>query len=314
MSETAPYRLVTRPDFDGVCCGALLEEEGLVSDVLFVHPREIQHGEVEIGPNDILANLPHHPNAHLVFDHHISEIARVGDGVTNHVIDGTAPSAARVIYEYYGGGSHFTEIDPEMIEAVDIADSAAFTMEDVLIPEDWLLLHFIVDPRTGLEDFKTFEVPRDVMMRALITYCRHTPISEIIEHPDVSERTETYLYYNEFAELQLVRCSEMRGDVVITDYRKEEPTYPVNRFMVYGIYPDATNSISLRPGLHDGMTEIAAGRSILNRASHVNLGAIMLKHGGGGHAAAATCQVPDDKVAETVEAILADIGAGVTAG
>ncbi len=306
--HTGRFRLVTRPDFDGVVCGALLEEKGLISDVIFVHPRQIQHGEVEIGEGDILANLPHHPAAQMIFDHHVSEIERVGENAPNHIINPTAASAARVIYDHYGGAAHFPAIDPDMIDAVDIADSAAFSMEDVLIPEDWLLLHFVVDPRTGLEEFQTFNVPRDQMMRALITYCRHTPISEIIEHPDVSDRIETYLYYNEFAERQMIACTKDHGTAVVTDYRGEEKVYPVNRFMIYGIFPSAQTSISLRPGLREGMTEIAVGRSIINRGSTIDLGSLMLKHGGGGHAAAATCQVPDADVEATVASILPSLG------
>lgn len=307
MAESSNYRLVTRPDLDGIVCGALLEERGMIDDVLFVHPIQIQHETVEIGSRDILANLPHHRDAHLIFDHHSSEIERVGNVDDGHVIDADAPSAARVVYDHLGGSEGLPEIDPTMIDAVDNADSAAFSMEDILTPTGWLLLHFIVDPRTGLDGFKSFSVERDTMLKALITYCRHTPIDEILAHPDVVERIDAYTYYNEFAELQIVRCSELKDRVVITDYRAEEKIYPVNRFMVYGIFPESRVSMSLRPGLEAGRTEIAVGRSILDRSSEINLGSLMLRYGGGGHAAAATCQIANDAVADTVAEVVAEL-------
>jgi oligoribonuclease NrnB/cAMP/cGMP phosphodiesterase (DHH superfamily) len=296
------YRLVTRPDFDGVVCGALLEELDMLTDAVFVHPRQMQDGTVDVGNDDIIANLPFRPGAHLVFDHHASESERVGqqDG---HVIVADAPSTARVVYDHYGGAKGFPNISGDLIEAVDTCDSAAFTAEDLLAPQGWHLLHFVLDPRTGLEDFRTYATPRDEVMRRLMTYCRHTPVDEILQLPDIVDRVDAFVFNSEFAELQIERCSRMDGDIVITDYRGEKTHYPGHRFLVYGLHPDSRVSISLRPGLSEDLTEIAAGKSIIDRSSTANLGSIMLAYGGGGHPNAATCQV----AADAADAILADI-------
>ena len=303
------YRLVTRPDFDGVVCGALLEELDLLTDAVFVHPRDVQDGTVQVGAEDIVANLPYQAGAHLVFDHHGSETERVGTGQDRHVIVADAPSTARVLYDHYGGAEAFPNIPGDIIAAVDKCDTAAFTPDELLVPQGWLLLHFVLDPRTGLEDFRTFHAPRDELMRRLITYCRHTPIEEILQLPDVVDRVDAFVFNIEFAELQIERCSTQDGDIVITDYRDEKTTYPGHRFLVYGIYPDCRVSISVRPGLRDGLTEIAAGKSIIDRSSLANLGSIMLAHSGGGHPNAATCQVAD----ADVDAVLADIIAHIRA-
>lgn len=296
------YRLVTRPDFDGIVCGALLEELDLLTDAVFVHPRDVQDGTVAVRPDDIVANLPYQSGAHLVFDHHGSETERVGQQ-SDHAIVADAPSTARVLYDHYGGADAFPHIPGAMMEAVDKCDSAAFTPEELLVPEGWLLLHFVLDPRTGLEDSRTFHASRDELMRRLITYCRHTPIEEILQLPDVVDRVDAFVFNIEFAELQIERCSRRDGDIIVTDYRDEKTAYPGHRFLVYGIFPESRVSISLRPGLRDGLTEIAAGKSIIDRSSPANLGTIMLAHGGGGHANAATRQVESDRV----DTILADI-------
>ena len=305
MSDSK-YRLVTRPDFDGIVCGALLEELDLLDDAVFVPPKQMQDGAVAIKADDIVANLPFQLGAHMVFDHHVSESERV-EGRSEHVIVSDAPSTARVVYDHYGGASAFPEISSDVLAAVDKCDSAAFTPEELLMPSGWRLLHFVLDPRTGLEEFREFEVSRDDLMRRLITYCRHTPIEEILQLPDVVDRVDTFVFNVEFAELQIERCSREEGAVVVTDYRAEKTTYPGNRFLVYGIYPKCQVSISLKPGLSGGVTEIAAGKSIVDRTSQANLGSIMLSHGGGGHANAATCQVSDGDV----ESVLADIVARI---
>lgn len=220
MTETK-HRLVTRADFDGVVCGALLMEKGLVNEVVFAHPRELQNQTFPVTDNDIVANLPYSESAHICFDHHVSETYRAGDH-DNLVLDPDSPSTARVIYRHYGGAETFPDIAPELLVAVDKADSADFDIEEILIPENWILLNFILDQRTGLEAFKDFALARDDFLIELISFCRRNPVEEIIKHPDVEERLSTYLFHNEFAELQISRCSNVRGRTVITDYRDEE--------------------------------------------------------------------------------------------
>ena len=73
------YRLVTRSDFDGHACGVLLKEQGLIDEIVFAHPKDVQDGVFEITGRDITTNLPYSANAHLAFDHHASETVRVGE-------------------------------------------------------------------------------------------------------------------------------------------------------------------------------------------------------------------------------------------
>jgi len=297
------YRLVTRADFDGIVSGSLLMERGMVSEIIFAHPREIQQGTFRVTGSDILANLPYAPAAHLCFDHHISESYRVGDH-ENLIMDADAPSTARVIYDHYGGASTFPDISQGMMGAVDKADSADFTIEEILTPTGWVLLNFVLDPRTGLENFKDFAVSRDAFMIDMITFCRRNPVEEILNHPDVEERVTTFIFHNEFAELQLGRCARIHGKTVVADFRGEDRRYPGNRFMIYALYPDCSLSLQVSAGSKPGMTEIAAGKSIIDRSSPVNVGEIMLDYGGGGHRGAGTCQIEDAKADDVLREIL----------
>ncbi len=297
------YRLITRADFDGVVSGSLLMENGLVNEVVFAHPREIQQGSFDVTSGDIIANLPYAESAHLCFDHHVSESYRVGEH-DNLILDPDAPSTARVIYNHYGGAKTFPDISEDMMNAVDKADSADYTIEEILTPTDWVLLNFVLDPRTGLEDFKDFAVSRDAFMIDMINFCRRNPVEEILSHPDVEERITTFIYHNEFAELQLGRCSKTHNKTVIADFRDEDKRYPGNRFMIYALYPDCSLSLQVSQGNKPGMIEIAAGKSIIDRTSPVNVGEIMLSYGGGGHKAAGACQVEDDKADNVLDEIV----------
>lgn len=301
------YRLVTRTDFDGIVSGSLLMEQGLISEIVFAHPREIQQGTFDVTGADILANLPYAAPAHLCFDHHISESYRVGEH-DNLIMDADSPSTARVIYDYYGGAASFPDISLDMMNAVDKADSADFTIEEILTPADWILLNFVLDPRTGLENFKNFAVSRDAFMIDMITFCRRNPVEEILTHPDVEERVTTFIYHNEFAELQLGRCARTHGRInsktVVADFRGEEKRYPGNRFMIYALFPDCSLSLQVSPGSKPGMTEISAGKSIIDRSSPVNVGEIMLSYGGGGHKAAGTCQIENARADDVLNEIL----------
>ncbi len=302
------YRLVTRADFDGVVCGSLLMERGLIKEAVFAHPRDIQQGSFDVTGDDILANLPYAEAAHMCFDHHVSESYRVGEH-DNLILNSDSPSAARVIYDHFGGASAFPDISEDMMSAVDKADTANFTTEEILMPTDWVLLNFVLDQRTGLEDFKDFAVPRDAFMIDMISFCRRNPVEEILSHPDVEERVTTFIFHNEFAELQLSRCSKTRGKTVVADFRGEEKRYPGNRFMIYALFPDCSLSLQISPGSKPGMTEIAAGKSIIDRSSTVNIGQIMLNYGGGGHSAAGTCQIENARADDVLSEILDHIDA-----
>ncbi|WP_372398393.1 exopolyphosphatase [Azospirillum sp. HJ39] len=304
MSDAVKYRLVTRSDFDGLVCAVLLKDLGILDEIKFVHPKDMQDGKVEITNRDITTNLPYVDGAHLVFDHHLSETMRVGTK-PNHIIDPKAPSAARVVYDYYGGKERFPTISDEMMTAVDQADSARYEREDILNPTGWTLLNFIMDARTGLGRFREFRVSNYQLMMDLIDYCRNHSIAQILDLPDVKERVELYTQHAELFVDQLKRCSTVRGNVVVLDLRKEETIYAGNRFMIYALFPDTNVSIHVLWGLKQQNTVLACGKSILNRSSKTDIGPLMLDYGGGGHQAAGTCQVANDQAEAALEAIVA---------
>ena len=249
--------------------------------------------------NDITTNLPYVEGVHLCFDHHASERKRVGNR-RNLILDPDAPSAARVVYDHFGGPAAFPLISTELMQAVDRADAAQYTMEDILSPEGWTLLNFMIDPRTGLDAFQRFDIGRERFIFEMMTYCRHNPIKEILLIPDIEERVHAYSLNAEFAEFQLRRCASEHKNLVIIDLRREEVVYPCNRFMVYALYPECNISMQVRPDTEPGRTLFAVGKSILDRSSATNVGFLMLEYGGGGHAAAGSCRA-DDGRAETVK-------------
>lgn len=301
------YRLITRADFDGVVSGALLQELELVDDVLFVEPNLMQDGKVAVSDRDITANLPYVDGVHLCFDHHVSEASRVGQK-DNLVIDPDAASAARVVWDHYGGESRFPLISTEMMEAVDKADMARYTIEEILAPDRWTLLNFVTDPRTGLSRFGDFSISHDEMMLDLMTYCRHTPIDEILELKDVEERVHRYIEHKEFAEHQIERNAVSREDVVVVDYRSEDMLYAGNRFMVYALHPECKVSIFVHVEDADRVS-FACGKSIINRSAKVNIGELMLEYGGGGHRGAGTCRVPNADAERVLGELVAKIQA-----
>jgi nanoRNase/pAp phosphatase (c-di-AMP/oligoRNAs hydrolase) len=290
------YRLVTRSDFDGLVCAVLLKFMNVIDidDIKFVHPKDVQDGTADITDRDILTNLPYSPKAHLVFDHHHSETLRNQGERPNHIINADAPSAARVVFEYYGGAERFPEVPDDLMRAVDQADSADYTIDDILRPTGWTLLNFIMDSRTGLGRFREFRVSNFALMRLLIDACIQMGIDEILRMPDVAERADMYRDSSAMFVEQLQRVSRVDGDVVIVDLREEETIFAGNRFMVYALFPEARVSVHVIWGFQRQNTVFACGKSILDRTSPVDIGEVMLRYGGGGHLAAGTCQVPHE--------------------
>jgi len=303
MSDDKKYRLVTRADFDGVVAGGLLIELGLIDDVVFAEPKAMQDGLVQITPNDITTNLPYVEGVHLCFDHHVSETERVGKR-DNHIIEADAPSAARVVYNYFGGKDKFPAIPDDLMDAVDRADSAQFTEEDILAPEPWTLLNYILDPRTGLSRFEHFEISHEQLMKDMMVYVRHHPVDEILAIPDVEERTHLYLEHEEKFELQLRDCAKVHNKVVVVDLRGEETIFAGNRFTIYAIFPACNVSIQLTDTADGKKTIMAVGKSILNRSNTVNIGSVMLEYGGGGHANAGTCQIESDRADDVLKELV----------
>ncbi len=308
MSEKPrKYRLVTRSDMDGLVCAVLLKELNMIADIKFVHPKDVQDGKIEITHNDITTNLPYIEAAHMVFDHHASEIIRVGTNKPHHIIDPDAPSTARVVYNYFGGKEVFPNIPDAMMIAVDKADSAQFTMEDVLNPKGWELLSFIMDARTGLGRFKEFRVSNYTLMMNLIDYCRDHTIDNILQLVDVKERVEMYFAHDNLFKEQIKRCSKVHDNLVVFDLRNEETIYAGNRFMIYALYPKCNISIHVLWGLKKHNIVFAVGKSIFNRSSKTDIGKLMLEYEGGGHHAAGTCQVALDKAEQILKELITRI-------
>ncbi|PIV32823.1 MAG: exopolyphosphatase [Lysobacterales bacterium CG02_land_8_20_14_3_00_62_12] len=310
MSAPKKFRLVTRSDFDGLVCAVLLKEMALVEEITFVHPKDMQDGKIAIGSNDIITNLPYVEGCHLAFDHHLSETLRLGTvRPANHIIDPNAPSAARVVYDHFGGASAFPRVAVEMIVAVDKADSAQFSLAEILHPKDWVLLNYLMDARTGLGRFREFRVSNYQLMMQLIDYCRDHLIEQILNLPDVKERADLYLAQAELAEQQLRRCASVHGKLLVLDLRQEATIYATNRFMIYALFPTCNISIHVLWGVKQQNTVFAIGKSIVDRSSQLNIGELCLKYAGGGHANAGTCQIANEKAAQVLGELVAVIGA-----
>ena len=302
------FRLVTRSDFDGLVCAVLLKHLDLIDDIKFVHPKDMQDGKVDINDHDITTNLPYVKGVNLAFDHHLSETIR-NEKVDNHIIDPDAPSAARVVWKYYGGHDAFPVAWDEMMEAVDKGDSAQFSQEEVLNADGWVLLNFLMDARTGLGRFREFRISNYALMMDLIDYCKNHTIDEILSLPDVKERVELYFEQETKFKEQIQRCATVHGNLVVLDLRHEEQIWAGNRFMIYALYPQCNISIHVLWGLKQQNTVFATGKSIFDRSAKTNVGELMLQYNGGGHHAAGTCQVENDRAEAVLNELIARINA-----
>ncbi|GAB6899529.1 exopolyphosphatase [Kineosporia succinea] len=306
--SSGKFRLVTRSDFDGLVCAVLLRALDMIDEITFVHPKDVQDGLVEVTDQDILTNLPYAAQAHLVFDHHHSETLRVGGTPKNHVIVEEAPSAARVVFDHYGGAKAFPMVSDELMRAVDQADSADYALGDILEPQGWALLNFLMDSRTGLGRFRDFRISNyQLMMQLIDSVLNEASVADILTEPDVAERVTLFQEQSELFVAQLQRVSTVRGDLVVVDLRDEEIIHAGNRFMIYALFPQCRVSVHVIMGKQGRNTVLAVGKSILDRTSPVDIGQLMLRYGGGGHHAAGTCQVPH----EDTERVLAEITAAV---
>jgi nanoRNase/pAp phosphatase (c-di-AMP/oligoRNAs hydrolase) len=299
-------RLVTRSDFDGLVCAVLLKQVKSIDEIQFVHPKDLQDGKFAATENDVLTNVPYVPGCGLWFDHHTTEKARVVGKIDFTGECRLAPSAARVVYDYYGGRSRFGDIDA-MMDAVDKADSAQFTRDEILNPTGWNLLSFIMDARTGLGRFRDYRISNYQLMFELIDACTHMSIDEILRLPDVQERVDRYFEQDALFREMVARHSWTEGNVLVSDLRGVDPIYCGNRFMVYALYPEQNCSIWIVNGLRNQNCVFACGHSIVNRTARANSGDLMARFGGGGHAAAGTCQVPHEEAEATLHAIVAGL-------
>lgn len=301
-------RLVTRSDFDGLVCGALLKEAGIIDSWKFAHPKDLQDGLVEVTENDCLANVPFVEGCGLWFDHHSSEFERNSLKGKFKGESRLTPSCARIIYEYYGGGKRFSHFN-EMMEAVDKVDSGNLTIDEIQNPEGWILIGFLMDPRTGLGRWREFTISNYQLMEMLIDACRTMDTQEILNLPDVKERIEVYREQTERFKEMVGAHTILEKNVIITDLRGVDPIYTGNRFLIYSMYPDQNISAWIVNGKGGHGCSVAVGYSILNRTSRVDVGSLMLKYGGGGHKAVGTCQFGDTDMEEKVAKLLGELTA-----
>jgi len=294
------YRMITRSDLDGIVCAALLKEIGMVDEIKFVHPKDMQDGMIEVTSRDIITNLPYHPRAHMVFDHHASESVRNKTPAGNLVNDPAAPSAAHVVYRYFGGDAKFPNISKDLMNAADKIDAAQLTEKEILDPQGWVLLGFIMDNRTGLGRFHDFRISNYQLMLELVDILRRTrDIEGVLGHPDVAERIDLYREHAELARRQIRKCAEIQGKLLVLDLRKEKEIYSINRFAIYALYPQINISMHVLPGKQGANTVFAVGKSVLNRSAKLDVGGLMLEYGGGGHTAVGTCQIDNNNADAT---------------
>ena len=272
-------RLVTRSDFDGLVCAMLFRELDVIGDIKFVHPKDVQDGKVELSSNDITTNLPFDPRVGIAFDHHESELSRNDmEAIKEQYICYVAKSAARVVYDYYGGAETFKTVTAEIMEAVDKGDSADFTADEILHPKDWVLMNFLMDARTGLGRFHNFRISNYDLMMELITYCTNHSIEEVLALPDVKERVDLYFEQQELFKQQLKDTVVIHDKVAVIDLRPLETIYAGNRFMVYAMWPEVEMSVHVAWGFKKQNTAVMIGKSIINKAGTLDIGQLCLDY------------------------------------
>ena len=300
-------RLVTRSDFDGLVCATLLKHLDIIDDYLFAHPKDLQDGKVEVTKKDVLANVPYVEGCGLWFDHHTSESERLGD-IEFEGKSKPLPSCARVIYEYYGEDK-FPKSFNTMLDAVDKVDSANLTAEEITDPTGWILLGYIMDPRTGLGRYRDYRISNYQLMLDMIEYCRSISAEEIMEIEDVKERINKYKQDEPNFIQMLKDNATVYDNALVLDLRNQDPIYCGNRFMVYTLFPDCNISVRIIWGFKKQNVVFTVGHSILNRTSNTDVGKLMLSFGGGGHKAVGTCQVSEAEVSETLKKLIDSINA-----
>jgi oligoribonuclease NrnB/cAMP/cGMP phosphodiesterase (DHH superfamily) len=300
-------RLVTRSDFDGSVCTAILQELGLVDDILYVHPKDMQDNKVNVNENDILANVPFVEGCGLWFDHHSSERMRLQLDGKFKGASKNSPSAARVVYDYYkqvkGYATKLKKFET-LIRIAGKADSAKFSKKDILQPKGWIMLAFIADPRTGLGYKHNFTVSNFELMKRLPHLLRTKSIEEILKLPDFVERIKLYREENARYEKLIKKSTSIMGNAIVIDLRGCEAIPAGNRFLEYVLFPEQNISLRIVDGKKREFAMISVGRSIINQRSEIDVGALTLKYGGGGHKRVGTCQVPYKDVDRVVGEML----------
>jgi len=296
-------RLVTRSDFDGLVCGMILKEAGIIDSAQFVHPKDLQDGIFKAEATDVICNVPYVPGCGMWFDHHTSEAERVGWSPGVPGVSKKAPSCARLVYEFFGGELKYPRLK-EMIAAADKVDSGQLTMEDIKNPQGWILIGFLTDPRTGLGRFHDFRISNYNLMMLFIDRFHALSLDEILAHPDVKERINLYHQQTEQFIGMVKKYSRVEGNVLITDLRGVSPIYTSNRFTIYSVFPEPNVSLWITDGKAKINVMVSCGYSVLNRTCTKDIGALMLRFGGGGHTQVGTCQVSFDDADEVIAEIV----------
>jgi hypothetical protein len=294
-------RLVTRGDLDGLTCAVLISMNEEVDALTLIHPQDITEGRFDVGPDDILANLPYHPECGLWFDHHMHTATPAAPPPSFRGAFGAAPSAARLVYDYYGGAESMPQF-AELVRETDRLDSADLTPDDVLNPQGYIKLGFTIDSRTGLGSFESYFL---LLLEMLV---KQTPVEQVLAHPEVARRCQ--LMDDSDAEFQeaLRTHSRMEGNVVFTDFRELDKVPAGNRFLIYAMYPRSNVSMRLHWGPSRQYPMLVLGHSIFNRTCKTNVGELAARYGGGGHRGAGSIPLMEDPE-QQIQMVLAELKA-----
>lgn len=288
-------RIITRGDFDGLAAAVLVSAMEEVSGIAFAHPKDMQEGKVEVREDDIILNLPYHPNCAMWFDHHLSqeEVAKTSGKFKGRFR--VAPSAARVVYEYYNS-DRLKRFD-HLVAETDRVDSAQLEPEDVSRPTGWVLISYTIDPRSGFGRYQDY-------FNNMVKWIQEYSLEEILEIPEVKEKCAQFLAEQEKFGALLKKHSRLDGNVIITDLRELDRTPIGNRFLIYTLFPDGNISFRIFKGRNNDLVA-ALGHNIFNRTCKTDVGILLGEYSGGGHKGAGTVQFPievaDEKFREIIE-------------
>jgi len=293
-------RLVTRGDMDGLTCAVLITSCEEIEDIQLAHPQDITEKRLFISDDDIIANLPYQSGCGKWFDHHLLTDANARPPEQFDGRYGLAPSAARMVYEYYLGRCPDIQKYERLLAETDRLDSAQLALEDVLDPKDHILLGYTLDPRTGLGAFEDY-------FRKLVDWLKTLPIEEILAQPAVQERISKIRANDQAFREATLSNSRLDGNVVFTDFRNVSPIPVGNRFLVYTLFPQSNVSVRVHWGPSKEHVACALGHSIFNRTCRTAVGELLARYGGGGHRGAGTCLLPAATADAQVGEIIAEL-------
>lgn len=292
-------RLVTRGDLDGLACALILKQHEDIEDIYLVGPQEITDKTVEIHATDIIANLPYHPSCGMWFDHRLLTESNETPPEDFNGLFREAPSAAQLVWEYYGEEPRFADLVGE----TNRFDSSQLSEADVLRPQGYILLGFTLDPRTG------FEGDTDFFLNCL-GWLAESPINEVLLKPDVQKRVVALFDHNEDFCWSIMDCSQMFGRVLFSDFRRLKSQPIGNRFLSYVLFPDANVSVLALWGDSREKVLVKVGHSIFDRSCETSVGQLMSCYGGGGHVGAGSAVLKpleaDGKLFEIIGALKGD--------